>query len=136
MNILPQELDEVFLHVFERHQPVTERFETFTPASIRSILACRLVARRWFESETLIRIFVWILQETPFLWHNHRLPALEVITEIPKYQRWFSSTLSICGMDMALVKKGADKRWDAERDELDEASPIVPYLIHLLRRFS
>jgi hypothetical protein len=127
MDSLSQELfDEVFYHIFDRHQPVTERFETFTSASIRTILAFRLVARRWFESEILTRIFVWVLQETPFVWHKHRLPTLEAISELPKYTRWFHPILSICGMDMGLVEKGEDKRWGAGRDELDEDSPIVP----------
>jgi hypothetical protein len=105
---------------------VTERFETFTSASIRTILAFRLVARCWFESEILTRIFVWVLQETPFVWHKHRLPTLEAISELPKYTRWFHPILSICGMDMGLVEKGEDKRWGAGRDELDEDNPIVP----------
>jgi hypothetical protein len=86
MNSLPQELlDEVFYQIFDGHQPVTERFETFTPTSMRTILDCRLVERRWFESEILTRNFVWALQETPFVWHNHRLPVLEATSELPKY---------------------------------------------------
>jgi hypothetical protein len=139
MNSLPQELlDEAFLHVIERHQPVTERFETFTPTSLHTILTCRLVARRWLESETLISIFVWVLQETTFAWHSHRIPALEAISELPKYARWFGeeTTLSIRGMDMALLERGEYERWGPGRDRLDEQRLVVPYLVHLLRRFS
>jgi len=86
MDTLPQEiLDEVLTHIVDRHQPVTERFKTFTPASLHTVLACRLVARRWFESEVLVYIFAWVLSETPMVWYNHRLPVLEEISEIPKY---------------------------------------------------
>lgn len=137
MDTLPQEmLDEILWHIFDRHQPVTERFETFTSASIQTILACRLVARRWFESEVLIRIFAALLSETPMVWYNHRLPVLEEISEIPKYASCFSHGIAICSMDMGLVEYGENERWGSGRDELDEENPIVPYLVHLLRRFS
>ena len=137
MDTLPQEiLDEVLTHIVDRHQPVTERFKTFTPASLHTVLACRLVARRWFESEVLVYIFAWVLSETPMVWYNHRLPVLEEISEIPKYASWFNQSITICGMDMSLVEYGAYERWGPGRDELDKENPIVPYLAHLLRRFS
>jgi len=137
MNTPPQEiLDEVLTHIVDRHQSVTERFKTFTPALLHTILACRLVARRWFESEVLAYIFTWVLSETPMVWYNHRLPVLEEISEIPKYASWFNQSIAICGMDMSLAKYGKYERWGPGRDELEKENPIIPYFVHLLRRFS
>ena len=136
MDTLPQGmLDEVLWYIFDEHCPVTERFVTLTSASIQNILACRLVARRWFESEVLTLMFAALLSITPMVWHNHRLPVLEEISEIPEYDRYFAH-ITICGMDMVLVEYEEYERWGPGRDELDEENPIVPYLGHLLRRFS
>jgi len=134
---LPQELlDDVFLYIWNTEQPTTERFDNVPKTSIRTILNCRLVARRWFDSETLTRVFVGVLSLTPFVWYNHRLPALEEISETPKYSRWFNHTITICGMDLGLVALGDYDRWGPGRDERDKENPVAQYLVHLLRRLS
>jgi len=137
MEKLPQEiLDYVFTYLWDPQRPITERFDRVSKKCIRTILSCRLVAHRWFDSETLIRVFVNVLSRTPFVGYNHRIPALEAMSEIPKYTRWFDHTITICGMDLGLVTLGAYDRWGPGREELDKESPVTQYLVHLLRRVS
>ncbi|KAI4694106.1 uncharacterized protein J4E84_002686 [Alternaria hordeiaustralica] len=134
---LPQEiLDNVFLNLWNTEQPTTERFHNVPKISIRTILNCRLVARRWFDSKALTSVFVGVLSLTPFVWYNHRLPALEEISEIPKYSCYFSGAITICGMDLGLVTLKDHDRWGPGRDELDKENSVTHYLVHLLRRFS
>lgn len=134
---LPQEiLDNIFLYIWDTEQPTTERFDNVSKTSIRTILNCRLVARRWFDSETLTRVFVGVLTLTPFVWYNHRLPALEEISETPKYSRRFNTVITICGMDLGLVTLKDHDRWGPGRDELDKENSVTHYLVHLLRRLS
>lgn len=137
MEKLPQGiLDDVFLYIFDTEQLTTERFDKVSKTSIRTVLNCRLVARRWFDSETLIHVFVGVLSLTPFVWYNHRLPALEEISEIPKYSRYFTRAITICGMDLGLVTLKNHDRWGPGRDELDKENSVTHYLVHLLRRLS
>ncbi|KAI4926819.1 uncharacterized protein J4E92_005979 [Alternaria infectoria] len=138
MEKLPQEiLDNVFVHITHTEPaPISERFDGLCKPSVRTVLNSRLVARRWFESDVLIRDFVDIVSRTPLVWYNHRLPVLEEITEIPKYTRWFNQRITICGMDLGLVTLGEYDRWGTGRDELDKENPVTQYLVHLLRKIS
>ncbi|KAI4910180.1 hypothetical protein J4E90_007611 [Alternaria incomplexa] len=138
MEKLPQEiLDNVFVHITHTEPaPISERFDGLCKPSVRTVLNSRLVARRWFESDVLIRDFVDIVSRTPLVWYSHRLPVLEEITEIPKYTRRFNQTITICGMDMGLVTLGEYDRSGPGRDELDKQNPVTQYLVHLLRKIS
>ena len=138
MEKLPQEiLDDVFVHLTHTESaPIIERFDGLCKLSVRTVLNCRLVARRWFESDVFIRDFVDIVSRTPLVWYNHRLPVLEEITEIPKYNRWFNQTITICGMDLGLVTLGEYDRWGTGRGDLDKENPVTQYLIHLLCKIS
>jgi hypothetical protein len=135
METLPQEiLDEIFraFNIFEHK--VTARFHNFPAAVRQAILNCRLVQRRWRDSLILERLFVNVLEETPFVWHNHRIPKLEDIGDT-KYGNWMQ-TLSLCGMDLGLISQGADARWGVGRKEAEKENSIVEYLVHLLLRVS
>jgi hypothetical protein len=135
MDTLPQELlDEIFRAFFVFEKDITARIATFPAEDRQAILNCRLVQRRWRDSLILERLFVNILEETPFVWHSHRIPKLEDIGDT-KYGNWMSC-LSLCGMDMELISRGSHEGWKLERNEIDKENSITEYLVHLLRRFS
>jgi hypothetical protein len=135
MESLPQELlDEVFMNLVELYFPDTARFSILSATTRQTIQNCRLVQRRWNGSARLEQRFLWVLEETPFVWHNHRIPKLEAIGET----QWgnMMRTLSLCGMDLGLTTLGTSARCGADRDDMDEETSVVRYLTHLLRGVS
>jgi hypothetical protein len=110
MDALSQELlDEVFKGLLQYDLAVTARLRILKPAARQAILNSRLVQRRWNESKVLEPLFVFVLEETPFVWYNDRLPILEEIG----FSKWGNKmrTLPLCGMDMGLVTKDPSARW-------------------------
>ena len=135
MDALPLEiLDGIFKGLWQCESPVTARLEIFTQPARQAILNSRLVQRRWNESSVLESIFTYVLEETPFVWHNHRILKLEEIgfSELGNKMR----TLSLCGMDMGLVTQSASARWGMDRSAQETDMPIVEYLVHLLQRLT
>ena len=77
---------------------------------------------------------MWALEETPFVWHNHRIPKLEAIGQTKWGNRM--QALSLYGMELGLVPLGTSARCGADRDEMDKETSFVRYLTHLLRGVS
>jgi len=110
-----------------------ERIWNFPLTVRKAICNSRLVQRRWNESHGLEVMFAAVLGFTPVIWYNHRIPILEEIGA----SIWGAKMriISFCGMDFGLVEKGADKRWELGREEMEKELLILEYLVHLLQQF-
>ena len=131
MDALPQELvDNILAGLFQHDFAITARFRTLRPDARQAILNCRLVQRRWSKSKILDILFTEVLAETPFIWRNHSMPALEAIADT----KWGSRLrlLSICGRDMGLITESPAARWGVDRKDMEKKLPITEYLVNLL----
>ena len=112
MHSLPHELFEAVLEFLAVYNfPESARFPVLDDASRQAILNTRLVARCFRDAKPLEKLFIAVLEETPFLWNGFQMPKLRAVARSKYAARM--TTLSLCGTNLGprIPRLGLEDEW-------------------------